>query len=102
MMIESARGRSSERLFESYPHGTLAFMAAGCGVIALATLGLEVWTGQVLAAALGMQSGFVSAPLGAATVVLSALVARVEWRWALMSLSCGVVYWMIFMCSIMS
>lgn len=96
-MVKSVPERNIERLFDSYPHGTLAFMAAGCGVIAVATLGLEVWTGQVLARALGMSSGFVSAPLGVATVVLSALLARVQWRWAFVALGLGVAYWVSFM-----
>lgn len=85
-----------EKFFESFPHGTLAFMAIGCGVIAVATLGLEIWTGQVHAAALGVPLGFVSAPLGVATILLSGLVAQVNWRWALLAVSFSVAYWALF------
>lgn len=95
-MSKPESAKNVEKLFESFPHGTLAFMATGCGVIAVATLGLEVWTGRVHAAALGVPFVFVSAPLGVATAVLGGLMARVKWTWALPALSFSVAYWTIF------
>ena len=89
--------KSPEKLFESYPHATLAFMAAGCGVIAVGTLLVEMFTAQVHASAIAFPTQFVSVPVGAATMILAGLVARANFRYALPALAFGISYWLIYL-----
>lgn len=86
----------SEKLFGSYPQATLAFMAAGCGFIAVATLFLELMTSRVLAVALEMPIAFLSLPMGVATMILAGLTARTSWKHAAPALAFGAVYWVSF------
>jgi hypothetical protein len=83
-------------LFSSKPTALLAFLTAGTGAIALASIGVEVWTDQWLAATADLGVAFMSAPLGVATVVLAALTARTNVKWAVPGLVMGAVYWAIF------
>ena len=92
-----AKATNSEKLFESYPHGTLALMGAGCGFIALTTLFMELFTAQIHAAALEMHIPFISLPMGVATMVLAGLTARANRKYALPALGFGVAYWMTYL-----
>lgn len=83
-------------LMSSNPVGALALLAVGTGLIALVSIGVEVWTDQALARAFDLGVAFVSAPLGAATAILAALTARNNLKWALPALACAVVYWLLF------
>lgn len=85
--------KNNEALFESFPHTTLAMMAAGSGVIAVVTLIMEILTSQAHAMALALPLHFVSLPMGVATMILAGLVARANWRYALPALGLGVIYW---------
>lgn len=89
--------KNNERLFESYPHVTLAMMGVGCGFIAVVTLLMEVLTSQVHALVLELPVHFVSLPMGVATMVLAGLVARANWRYALPVLGFGTAYWLTYL-----
>ncbi len=89
--------KNNEKLFESYPHATLAMMAAGCGFIAVTTLMMEVLTSQIHALVLELPVHFVSIPMGVATMVIAGLVARTNWKYALPALGFGVVYWVTYL-----
>lgn len=71
----------------------LALGAAGAGVIALVTLAGEIQTRQLPAELVGFERGFVSVPLGVATLLLAALAARTDLRYALPAALLGFVYW---------
>ncbi len=88
--------KHNEKLFESFPHGTLAMMSVGAGLIAVVTLMMELVTNQLHAGALDLAFGFVSVPMGVATMVLAGLMARVNLRYALPALVLGVGYWVTF------
>lgn len=90
---EAAKQLNDENLFESYPHGTLALMAAGCGFIAVGTLLLELFTASTHAMALEIPVRYLSMPLGVGTMILAGLVARVSWTYALPALAFGTIYW---------
>ena len=100
-MTESAEAKTEskndEKLFASYPHATLAFMAAGCGVIAMGTLVAEMFTAQAHAAAIAFPTHFLSVPIGAATVILAGLTARASWKYAAPALVFGAAYWMTYL-----
>lgn len=83
-------------LMSSNPVGALALLAVGTGVIALASIGVELWTEQTLAQTAPLGVTFVSAPLGAATAILAALTAKNNIKWALPALVCAAAYWLIF------
>jgi hypothetical protein len=83
-------------LFSSKPTALLAALTAGTGAIALASIGVEVWTDQWLAKAADLGVAFMSAPLGVATLVLAALTARSNVRWAVPGFVLAVAYWVIF------
>ncbi len=91
------KAKHSEKLFESFPHGTLALMGAGCGFIATTTLFMELWTAQILATALEMPIPFISLPMGVATMILAGLIARTNKKYALPTLAFGVTYWMTYL-----
>lgn len=93
----NAESTSPEKLFESYPHATLAFMAAGCGVIAMGTLVTEMVTAQAHASAIAFPAHFVSVPIGAATVILAGLTARASLKYAVPALVFGVAYWVTYL-----
>lgn len=93
----SAPIKNNEKLFESFPHGTLAFMSVGCGLIAVATLFMEILTHQIHAIALGLPFGFISLPMGVATMVLAGLMARTNLKYALPSLLFGISYWVTYL-----
>ncbi len=82
-----------EPLFGSYPHATLAFMAAGCGAIAVTTLVIELATGLALTTALELPVPYLSLPVGVGTMILAGLVARNSWRYAVPALALGGLYW---------
>ena|SRR5690554_915412 len=84
-----------QKLFESYAHGTLALMGVAAGLIALATLALEIFFGVRLTEALGLPFAYMSMPMGAATVILGGLMARASWTMALPALLMGIAYWAI-------
>lgn len=83
-------------LFSSNPTALLALLATGTGAIAVAALGLEIWTGAKLAGLADMGVPFVSAPLGVATFVLAALTARSNALWSVPAFVLGAAYWIIF------
>lgn len=91
------KAENVENLFESFPHGTLALMGAGCGFIATTTLFMELFTSQIHATALEMQIPFISLPMGVATMVLAGLTARANKKYALPALVFGIVYWMTYL-----
>lgn len=84
-------------LMSSSPVGALALLAVGTGFIALVSLGVEVWTGQALAKTFDLGVPFISAPLGVGTVIMAALTAKNSPKFALPSIICGALYWLIFM-----
>ncbi|RDV37710.1 hypothetical protein DV096_11350 [Bradymonadaceae bacterium TMQ3] len=84
-----------QKLFGSYANGTLALMGVAAGVIALATLGLEIFFESPLTAALGLPIPYMSMPLGLGTVVLGGLMARASWKLALPALLMGAAYWVM-------
>jgi hypothetical protein len=84
-------------LFSSHPTALLALLAAGTGVIALASIGVELLTDQSLAQSAQLGVSFVSLPLGVATIVLAALTARANIKWSLPALAFGLAYWAIFL-----
>lgn len=86
---------NDQNLFESYPHGTLALMAAGCGFIAVATLAIELVTANTHAMALEIPVRYLSLPLGVGTMILAGLTARANWLYALPALAFGAIYWVI-------
>ena len=90
-------GRKLEGLFGSYPEGTLALMSVGAGLIAVATLAMEILTRQIHAEVLELSFAFVSVPMGVATMILAGLVARMNWRFALPALSFGILYWVTYL-----
>lgn len=83
-------------IMSSNPTASLALLAVGTGVIALVSIGVEVWTGQTLAQNADLGVAFVSAPLGVATLLLAALTARKNSLWALPALICAIAYWSVF------
>jgi len=83
-------------LMSSNPVGALALLAVGTGVIALVSIGVELWTDQALARTADFGVAFISAPLGAATAILAALTAKNNIKWALPALVCAAVYWLLF------
>lgn len=83
-------------LWSSNPTGLLAILAAGTGAIALGSIGVEIWTDQSLAQMANVGVAFVSAPLGLATLVLSALTARSNALWAAPGFVFALAYWIIF------
>jgi hypothetical protein len=83
-------------LFSSNPTALLALLTTGTGAIALASIGVEVWTDQWLAQTADLGVAFMSAPLGVATLVLAALTARSNVRWAVPGVVLGLAYWVIF------
>lgn len=89
----AAKERNDENLFESYPHGTLALMAAGCGFIAVATLLIELATANTHAMTLEIPVRYLSLPMGVGTMILAGLVARANWKYAMPALALGIVYW---------
>ncbi len=89
----AAKERNDEKLFESYPHGTLALMAAGCGFIAVVTLSIELATASTHAMALEIPVRYLSLPLGVGTMILAGLVARISWKYAAPALIFGAIYW---------
>lgn len=84
------------------PHDNLvaAAIAAGAGVIALGTLGLEIWTDRWLARAIGWNYHFISAPVGVVAPVIAALVARHDLVKAAPGLGLGAAYWSVFLLSL--
>jgi len=76
------------------PTARLAFAAAGAALIALATLSVEIWTARFSARIIGFERGFLSMPLGATALVLAALTARTNWRYAAPAVLLGLVYWL--------
>ncbi|RAL19997.1 hypothetical protein DL240_19295 [Lujinxingia litoralis] len=82
-----------QHLFGSYARGTLAMMGAACGLIAVATLGLELAFPVGLTQALGLPIPYMSMPLGVATLVLGGLMARQDRLYALPALLLGLLYW---------
>jgi hypothetical protein len=88
--------RQLQGLFEAFPHGTLAAIATGAGVLAVFTLGLEIVTQQWLAKAVSVNIAFLSMPLGIATMVLAGLTARARVLYALPAVLCGVLYWAVY------
>ncbi len=95
-MMSETQKEKPPGLFSSNPTAILALLAAGTGVIALASLGVEVWTDGGLAQSAALGVDFVSAPLGIATLVLAALTARTNALWAGPAFVFGVAYWIIF------
>lgn len=91
------KGDSAEKLFESFPHATLALMAVGCGFIALGTLFVEMYTAQLHASVIGFPAHFLSVPMGVATMILAGLVARVQLRFAVPALVFGGAYWLTYL-----
>lgn len=89
--------KHSQKLFEAFPHATLALMGIAAGLIAVATLGMEIATSQLHASALDFSLGFVSVPMGVATMVLAGLMARTSVRMAMPALLLGVAYWVTFL-----
>lgn len=83
-------------LFSSNPTALLASLAAGTGAIALASIGVELWTDQWLAETADLGVAFMSAPLGVATLVLAALTARSNALWSTPAFVMGAAYWLIF------
>lgn len=83
-------------LWSSNPVGALALLAAGTGVIALVSIGVEIWTGQVLTQGTDFGMAFVSAPLGVATAILAGLTAKNNIKWASPALICAVLYGVIY------
>jgi hypothetical protein len=88
---------NNEKLFESFPHGTLAMMGAGCGVIAVMTLFMELITSQLHASVLELGFGFISMPMGVATMILAGLVARTNVKYAVPALMLGSIYWVSYL-----
>lgn len=88
--------KKMEGLFESFPHGTLAFLATGSGVMAVFTLLLEQATGKWLAQAAGWPFSFVSVPMGVATMILAWLVSRSRPKYAIPAIVFGAIYWVLF------
>ena len=88
--------KNNQPLFASYADETLAFMAAGCGFIAVMTLFIELYTAQVHALALEMPTPFLSLPLGVGTMILAGLTARVNRSYAIPAVMFGVTYWGMF------
>ncbi len=95
--IVQAEKKSPEKLFDSYPEGTLSFMGAGCGVIAVGTLFAEIFTTQAHVSAIGFPGEFLSVPIGAATVILAGLMARTNWKYAMPALVLGITYWVTYL-----
>ena len=89
--------KHSQKLFEAFPHGTLAMISIAAGMIAVTTLAMEIATQQLHAAALDLSLGFVSVPMGVATMILAGLMARTSVRMALPALLLGVTYWVTFL-----
>lgn len=83
-------------LWSSSPVGALALLAVGTGVIALVSIGVEIWTGQALAENTDFGVAFISAPLGVGTAILGALTARSNIKWATPALICAVLYGLIY------
>ncbi|QDG52473.1 hypothetical protein FIV42_17535 [Persicimonas caeni] len=83
-------------LWSSKPTALLATLAAGTGAIALGSIGVEIWTDQSLAQTASLGVAFVSAPLGLATLVLSALTARSNMVWSAPGFVFALAYWTIF------
>ena len=84
-------------LFSSSPYAILALLAAGTGVVALGSLGLEVATDRGLAKSVDIGVKYISLPLGIATLILSGLTAVERPKWASPSLLLGVVYFLVFL-----
>ncbi|MFW5967370.1 MAG: hypothetical protein ACOCV2_07625 [Persicimonas sp.] len=89
--------KSPPGLFSSHASGLLIALAIGTGVIALGTLFVELMTDRSLAKLLPFGVDFISAPLGAATVVLAALIARTDRLWSAAVFALGAAYWIAFL-----
>lgn len=83
-------------LFSSNPTALLASLAAGTGAIALASIGVELWTEQWLAQTADLGVAFMSAPLGIATLALAVLTARSNASWSAPAFAMAAAYWLIF------
>ena len=94
---QTTENKEFENLFGSFPHATLALMAAGSGFIAVTTLFFEMYTAQIHAMALEMPVAFVSLPMGVATMILAGLTARQSWKHALPALAFGALYWVTYL-----
>jgi hypothetical protein len=88
--------KNNEQLFESFPHGTLALMGIAAGVIAVTTLAMEILTERLHAGVLELAFGFVSVPMGVATMILAGLMARTHLKLALPALFLGLAYWVTY------
>ena len=88
--IREQLGPSYPGLFGQNPTGQLAVLAVACGMIALASLGLELWTDRSLARALGLP--LISLPLGLGTLVVAALTSLRRPLYALPSLVLVLLY----------
>ena len=84
-------------LFSSSPYAILALLAAGTGVVALGSIGLEVATDRWLAQSVDIGVKYVSLPLGIATVILSGLTAVDRPKWASPALLLGILYFLVFL-----
>ena len=91
--IKEQLGASYPGLFGHSPTGQLAVLACACGLIALVSLVLELWTDRQLARALGLP--LISLPLGLGTAVLAALTARHRPLFALPGLAMAIAYGLI-------
>lgn len=83
-------------LFDSNPNGVAAAAAAGAGIIALGTIGVEILTDRWLARTLDLGIGFVSLPMGLTASLVGGLVCRLDLRSALPALTLAAVYWALF------
>lgn len=86
----------SPGLLSANPTAALALLAAGTGMVALVSLGIEILTGAAMARAANLGVAYLSAPLGVATLVLAGLSARQRPLWALPAVIMCVIYWALF------
>lgn len=74
----------------------LAASASAAGMIAVATIGVEILTGRWLARVADLRLAYLSMPLGLAAPLIGGLAGRDDLRYATPALVLSAAYWTLF------